>query len=148
MIAPNAHTTDSRLQTLSAEARRFLEPPRFGVVSCLNPDGSPIQAVIWYLVDGDTIVFNSRVGRQWPANLVRDRRVSLTVLDGYDYVDLRGEVEIDDDPERGQAVIAALAHRYLPNAEEAAASIADFAQQRRVTFRLRPAKIFERLSGS
>ena len=71
----------------------------------------------------------------------------VTVVDGYDYIDLRGEVEIDDDPERGQAVIAALAHRYLPDAESAAASIAGFAQQRRVTFRLRPAKIFERLSS-
>jgi PPOX class probable F420-dependent enzyme len=147
MVAPNPHTTNSRLQTLSTEARRFLEPPRFGVVSCLNPDGSPIQAVIWYLVDGDTIVFNSRVGRHWPANLRRDRRVSITVVDGYDYVDLRGEVEIDDDPELGQTVIATLAHRYLPDPESAAASIAGFAQQRRVTFRLRPAKIFERLSG-
>jgi PPOX class probable F420-dependent enzyme len=146
MVAPNTHTKDSRFQTLSTEARRFLGPPRFGVVACLNPDGSPIQAVIWYLVDGDTIVFNSRVGRHWPANLLRDPRVSLTVVDGYDYVDLRGEVEIDDDPELGQAVIAALAHRYLPDAEAAAASIAGFAQQRRVTFRLRPAKVFERLS--
>jgi PPOX class probable F420-dependent enzyme len=147
MVATDAHTADSRLPTLSAKARRFLEPPRFGVVSCLNPDGSPIQAVIWYLVDGDTIVFNSRVGRRWPANLLRDRRVSLTVADGYDYVDLRGEVEIDDDPGRGQAVIAALAHRYLPNAEKAAASIAGFSKERRVTFRLRPVKVFERFSG-
>jgi len=147
MTTPDADTTDSRFQRLSAEARRFLEPPRFGVVSCLNPDGSPMQAVIWYLVDGDTIVFNSSVGRHWPANLVRDPRVSLTVADGYDYVDLRGEVEIDDDPARSQAVIAALAHRYHPDAKAAAASIAGFAQQRRVTFRLRPSKIFERLSG-
>jgi PPOX class probable F420-dependent enzyme len=145
MIAPDPTAAPS--PTLSAAARRFLDAPRFGIVATINLDGSPLQAVVWYLLETDTIVFNSRVGRRWPANLLRDRRASLTVVDGYDYVDLRGQVEIDGDPERGQAVIAALAHRYLPNPERAATSIAGFAQQRRVTFRLRPAKIFERLSG-
>ena len=145
MIAPDPTAAPSL--TLSAAARRFLDAPRFGIVATINPDGSPLQAVVWYLLETDTIVFNSRVGRRWPANLLRDPRVSLTVVDGYDYVDLRGQVEIDGDPERSQAIIAALAHRYLPNPESAATSIAGFAQQRRVTFRLRPAKIFERLSG-
>jgi PPOX class probable F420-dependent enzyme len=132
---------------LSATAIGFLEAPHFAVVSCLNPDGSPLQAVVWYLLDGDAIVFNSRVGRHWPTNLQRDRRVSLTVADGYEYVEMRGEVEIDEDPIRGQEVIAGLTHRYQPNKESADALIAEFASQARVTFRLRPTRIFERLSG-
>jgi hypothetical protein len=33
-------------------------------VATLNPDGGPLQAVVWYLIDGDAIVFNSRRGRQ------------------------------------------------------------------------------------
>ena len=49
---------------LSARARRFLEAPRFAIVAPLNPDGGPLQAVVWYLIDGDAIVFNSRRGRQ------------------------------------------------------------------------------------
>ena len=116
------------------------------VVPRVNPDGSPLQAVIWYLLDGDEIVFNSRLGRQWPSNLQRDRRVSITVADRYDYVDLRGEVEIDDDPQRGQAVIAQLTRRYQPDKEIADAQIAGFEKQQRVTFRLRPSKVFTRLS--
>ena len=101
---------------LSAAARRFLELPRFAVVATLNPDGSPLQAVVWYNLAGDVIVFNSRVGRQWPTNLQRDRRVSITVADGYDYVDIRGSVEIDEDPVRGQAVIAATRNRVADDA--------------------------------
>jgi PPOX class probable F420-dependent enzyme len=131
---------------LSEPVRRFLEPPRFAIAATLNADGSPIQAVIWYLLDGDEIVFNSRLGRQWPSNLQRDRRVSITVADRYDYVDLRGEVEIDDDPQRGQAVIAQLTRRYQPDEEIADAQIAGFEKQQRVTFRLRPSKVFTRLS--
>ena len=132
---------------LSAAARRFLELPRFAVVATLNPDGSPLQAVVWYNLAGDVIVFNSRVGRQSPPNLQRDRRVSITVADGYDYVDIRGSVEIDEDPVRGQAVIAELARRYQKNRAAADAQIAAFAKERRVTFELRPTRVFERLNG-
>ncbi len=116
-------------------------------MATLNPDGSPLQAVVWYRLEGDVIVFNSRVGRHWPNNLMRDRRVSITVADGYDYIDLRGEVEIDEDPANGQAVIAELTRRYHPNKEAAERQIAGFATERRVTFRLRPSLVFERLSG-
>jgi PPOX class probable F420-dependent enzyme len=133
--------------TLSADARRFLEAPRFAVVATVNPDGSPLQAVVWFRLEGDAIVFNSRVGRRWPSNLARDRRVSVTVSDGYNYVDLRGEVDIDNDPDVGQAVIADLSRRYRLSKEKAEADIAGFATQRRVTFRLRPSRIFERLPG-
>ena len=133
--------------TLSAAARRFLEAPRFAIAATLNPDGSPLQAVIWYRLEGDVVVFNSRVGRRWPGNLERDRRVSITVADGYDYVAMRGEVEIDHDPEIGQAVIAGLARRYQQDAAAADAQIERFATERRVTFRLHPRRVFERLSG-
>jgi hypothetical protein len=133
--------------TLSPAARRFLEAPRLAVVATINADGSPFQAVVWYRLEDDTIVFNSRVGRHWPSNLARDRRVSIIVVDGEDYVDLRGEVEIDDDPEVGQAVITALAKRYEPDQAAAERQIAGFAAQRRVTFRLRPSKVFERFGG-
>ena len=133
--------------TLSAEGRRFLEPPRFGVISCLNADGSPLQAVIWYVLESDVVVFNSRIGRRWPTNIGRDRRVSLTVADGYEYVEMRGEVEIDENPIRGQEVIAGLARRYETDKDSADAQIAGFGKQSRVTFTLRPTRIFERLSG-
>ena len=132
--------------TLTAAVRRFLQAPRFAAVATLNPDGSPLQAIVWYRLDGDDIVFNSRVGRRWPGNLGRDPRVSIIVADAYDYVELRGEVEIDDDPETGLAVISDLARRYHPDKEVADAQIARFAKERRVTFRLRPRRVFARLA--
>ncbi len=133
--------------TLSPAARRFLEEPRVGVVATINPDGSVLQAPIWYRLEGDDIVFNSRVGRRWPANLDRDPRVSFVVPRGNDYVAVAGEVQIDPDPERGVRVILELAARY--EGSEAATSDTDqFNTQQRVTFRLRPTKIFESLEDS
>jgi PPOX class probable F420-dependent enzyme len=131
---------------LSARARRFLEAPRFAVIATLNPDGSPLQAVIWYRLEGDAIVFNSRFGRHWPTNLQNHRIASIMVADGYDYIEMRGEVEIDEDPVRGQEVIAGLTRRYQKDDAAAEAQIVGFAKERRVTFRLRPTHIFERLS--
>lgn len=132
---------------LSADGRRFLEVPRYGVAATLNPDGGVLQAAVWYSVEGDVIVFNSRVGRRWPANLARDPRVSFIVVDGEDYIEMRGDVEIDDDPVRGQKVIADLAWRYEPDEAAATALITGFAGQQRVTFELRPRRIYERFIG-
>ena len=131
---------------LSDAARRFLAEPRFGVVSSINPDGSPLQAVIWYAMDGDAIVFNSRLGRQWPTNILRDPHVSILVADAYAYVEVRGMVEIDCDPVRGLDVISALAHRYETSPEKTARQIEGFAREQRLTFVLRPERIFERLA--
>ena len=128
MTAPEL--TPALSPALSEAARRFLEAPRFGIVATLNPDGSPLQAVVWYRLESNTIVFNSRVGRRWPSNLQRDARVSITVADAYD--------------QHGQAVIAQLAHRYMRDRTKAEASIEGFRKQRRVTFRLRPERVFER----
>ena len=136
---------ESTARTFSEPARQFLDAPRFASVAVLNEDGSPLQAVIWYLRDGDAIVFNSRVGRLWPTNLARDPRVSVIVADGYSYVEMRGRVEIDGDPVRGLRVISELAHRYHKNAAAAARQIEAFAREQRVTFTLRPERIFERL---
>jgi PPOX class probable F420-dependent enzyme len=133
--------------SLSDAARRFLEVPRFAVVATLNRDGSPFQAVVWYRLEGDAIIFNSRVGRHWPNNLERCRLVSLLVADGYEYVELRGEVTIDEDPIRSQEVIAGLARRYRKDEAAVEAQIAGFVGERRVTFELRPRRVFERLSG-
>jgi PPOX class probable F420-dependent enzyme len=132
--------------TLSPDGRRFLEAPRYAVVATINPDGSVLQAVVWYDLLGDAIVFNSRAGRRWPANLGRDPRISFIVADGEDYVEMRGEVEIDEDPVRGQKVILRLARRYEPD-EGPAAQAAAFAGQQRVTFELRPTRIYERFFG-
>jgi PPOX class probable F420-dependent enzyme len=129
----------------SEAALRFLRTPgRFAVVATIDPDGEPHQAVVWYLVDGTTIVVNSAVGRRWPRNLARDPRISLAVADEYDWVSVIGTVDTIQDQGVAQADIAAMAKAY-EDRDEAAASIARFRGQRRVTFRIVPRRIHEEL---
>jgi PPOX class probable F420-dependent enzyme len=134
---------------LSQPVRRFLERRRFAVIATVNPDGSPQQAVVWYLVgnDGNTVIINSAEGRRWPSNLRRDPRISLAVEDGLEWVSLNGTVEIVEDQARSQADIAAMARLNDPP-EIAERTIRNqFERQQRVSFRLRPDRIHAELEG-
>ena len=64
---------------LPDHVRAFLAEPRYAAVATIDADGAPRQAVIWFLLDGDTIVINSLEGRRWPTNLRRDPRISIAV---------------------------------------------------------------------
>jgi PPOX class probable F420-dependent enzyme len=139
---------------LPPHVRAFLVAPgRFATLATLDPDGAPRQAVVWYRVDpDDRIVVNSADGRRWPANLRRDRRCSITVLDaadGYAFVALTGHVaEVIDDQAVAQADIAGLARHYHaadPGAAERV--IAGFRAQHRVTFRIAVQAIHDHLEG-
>lgn len=132
-------TRHTAVQPLAPEVREFLETPGLmAVVASLNPDGTPHQAAAWYVLEGDGIVINSKIGRRWPSNLMRDHRASVIVVDGYRWVSVRGEVEVIRDDERAHADIAALARRYHPDdpitVEE---QVRQFESEERVTFVLR-----------
>jgi PPOX class probable F420-dependent enzyme len=144
-----AATIPGVTSALSQPVRRFLEERRFAVIATVNDDGSPQQAVVWYLIgdDGNTLIINSAEGRRWPTNLRRDQRISLAVEDGLEWVSVNGTVEIVDDHAQSQADIAAMARLNDPP-EVAERSIRNqFERQRRVSFRLRPTRIHAELEG-
>ena len=128
--------------TLDGAALEFVTatPLRFGTLSTINPDGSPHQAVVWYVVRADGgIMFNSRIGRRWPSNLLRDPRCSMTVEDRYHWVSVRGEVEAIEDHEQACADICDLATRYhADDPAERDRMIGVFRTQDRISFVLRP----------
>ena len=132
---------------IADRVRRFLDTPRMAVVASLCPDGSPLQAVAWYLVRDDTIVINSRVGRIWPSNLVRDGRVNIAVHDDYEWVGLAGTVKVVDDREQALADISEMARRYHANDPERAERLIErtFRPQPRISFILQPTAVYEHL---
>lgn len=120
---------------LTDEFRAFLEAPRFAVIATINPDGSPQQSVIWYVLQGDQIMLNTARGRVKTRNLERDPRVSLCVEDGYRYLTITGRVTLNDDQVIAQVDNMVLARRYMTPAEYEP-WIERFQQQQRVTLRL------------
>jgi PPOX class probable F420-dependent enzyme len=88
--------------TLNEAAREVLDGPHFAVLATSNADGRPQSSVIFVKRDGDTVVFSTIKGRLKTRNMARDPRVSLLVVDKEKgrYVEIRGSVEITDDPEK------------------------------------------------
>ncbi|HEY7737049.1 MAG TPA: pyridoxamine 5'-phosphate oxidase family protein [Candidatus Limnocylindrales bacterium] len=136
--------------SLPARIRDFLtQENRFATVATTDPDGAARQAVTWFSVDDDdSIWLNSRWGRRWPANVQRDPRVSLAVIDLDEperWVGLRGEVvETVDDVERARADIVAMAHRYHPEGPDPD-DIAGYLTQPRVMFRVAIHRVHDHL---
>jgi PPOX class probable F420-dependent enzyme len=121
------------LTLISDSARAFLRGRRFAVVATINSDGTPQQSVMWYDVRGDTLIMNTQAHAVKVKNLRRDPRIYVCVEDEYRYVNVVGRAEIDYDPARTQADIAALAERYEgPNGRERMVRNT-FSKQQRVT---------------
>ena len=119
--------------------REFLSAPRFATISTINPDGSPHQAVVWYALDGDDLLVNSRAERRWPTNLARDPRVTAAVYDigrPYHWVGLTGTAELEAKGDRATQTIMALARRYGRDP-------ATYKGQNRVTYRVRVERTYE-----
>src|SRR5262249_44862421 len=96
---------------LSEKARAFLEERRFAVLATINQDGTPQQSAMWYLLEGDTIVMNTRVGRVKERNMRRNPHISICIEDN-NYVTISGKVEFVEDQQIAQADIYRLAVRY------------------------------------
>lgn len=121
------------MATLSSKARAFLDEKRFAVLATLNADGTVQQTTMWYLLEGDTILMNTRAGRLKERNLRRDPRISICIEDGYRYLTISGKVELLDDQATAQRDIHRLAIRYHGEEHAAVQMAESFSQQQRVT---------------
>jgi PPOX class probable F420-dependent enzyme len=129
---------------LTPEQRAFLEERHFAVLGTTNASGSPHLTIMWYMLDGDDIVFNTKAGRAKESNLARDSRVSLLVYaeDGYQYMRIDGRVTTITDPQIAHRDIARLAVRY-DGEEKAKAAIARFNSEERISYRLPTTRVYD-----
>jgi PPOX class probable F420-dependent enzyme len=99
---------------LDDNVKELLDGRSFAVLATLNSDGTPQTSTIWVSRDGEVLIFTTHNRRQKARNLLRDPRASVTVFapeDPYRSVDIRGTVELVDDPDRSLSVD--LTRRYL-----------------------------------
>jgi PPOX class probable F420-dependent enzyme len=126
------------------EVRDFLgHGTRTGKLAFLAADGRPLVAPVWFVVEGDALVFNT--GRETAKGraLARDPRASLCVDEEqppYAFVQVQGEAELSEDPGELVRTATAIAARYM-GAERAG----EFGQRNGVpgelVVRLRPVKV-------
>ena len=85
---------------LSPAALALLDGRNYAVLATVNPDGGPQTSVMWVGRDGADVLFSTVEGRRKHRNMVRDPRVSVSVIDSADpenYVELRGRVSMTPD---------------------------------------------------
>jgi len=130
-------------RALTQAERDFLHEQRFAVLGTTNENSSAHLTVMWYVLEGDEIMFNTVAGRRKPDNLTRDPRASLIVPDGYRFVRVDGTVRANDDQTVAQADIRKLAFRYYQSEERVQRSVAaTWAKQHRITYRMPALRVY------
>ncbi|MGW3729860.1 PPOX class F420-dependent oxidoreductase [Streptomyces sp. NPDC000851] len=89
---------------------------RTGKLSTVRTDGSPHVTPIWFLLDGDEVVFNTGKGSVKGHNLARDGRVALCVDDDrppFDYVVLQGRARLSEDLDELRLWATRIGARYM-----------------------------------
>lgn len=89
---------------------------RTGKLATVRADGSPHVAPIWFLIDGDDVVFSTGAETVKGHNLARDDRFSLCVDDDrppFAFVALNGRVRLSEDLDELRPWSVRLAGRYM-----------------------------------
>jgi PPOX class probable F420-dependent enzyme len=122
---------------LNDKTRELLDGPHFAILATPNADGQPQSSVIFVIREDDTVIFSTIRGRLKTRNMERDNRVSLLVLqrETGQYAEIRGSVEITDDPEKKLPV--EMYNRYMNGATPPPEPEAE-----RVIVRITPEKLY------
>ncbi|MET8909946.1 PPOX class F420-dependent oxidoreductase [Micromonospora sp. NPDC004551] len=89
---------------------------RTGKLATVRADGSPHVVPVWFVLDGDDLIFNTGRDSVKGRNLVRDPRAALTVDEEqppYAFVTVRGTVTISEDPVESLPWSTRIAARYM-----------------------------------
>jgi PPOX class probable F420-dependent enzyme len=126
------------------EVRQFLaHGTRTGKLSYLAASGRPLVTPVWFIIEGDSLVFNTGKDTVKGRALARDPRASLCVdleEPPFAFVQVQGEAELSEDPAELLRTVTAIAARYM-GAERAA----EFGKRNGVpgelVVRLRPVRV-------
>src|SRR5690242_16363985 len=99
------------------ERRRFLAVgTRTAKLATVRQDGSPHVAPIWFVLDGDDLVFTTGAGSAKGRAIRRDPRVAISVDREeplYDFVIVEGTAIVSEDPAELLAWATRIAARYM-----------------------------------
>jgi PPOX class probable F420-dependent enzyme len=99
------------------ETRSFLAAgTRTGTLGTTRTDGAPHVAPIWFVLDGDTVVFTTGRDTVKGKAILRDPRVSMCVDDErppFSYVRVDGTAEISEDLDEMLPWATRIAERYM-----------------------------------
>ncbi|MGD3112833.1 PPOX class F420-dependent oxidoreductase [Streptomyces sp. YGL11-2] len=102
--------TDAAWRTFVSESTRTAK------IATTRADGRPHVAPVWFLLDGDNVVFNTAKNSVKGRTLIRDGRVTLCVDDDrppFSFVVIDGQAEVSEDAPQVREWAARIAARYV-----------------------------------
>ena len=103
------------------EARQFLtEGTRTGKVATVRADGRPHVAPIWFVLDGDDIIFTTGADTVKGTSIARDPRVAMTVDDQeppFSFVIVEGAATLSTDLDELRHWATMIGARYMGEAQ-------------------------------
>jgi PPOX class probable F420-dependent enzyme len=126
------------------EVRDFLtRGTRTGKLGYLAASGRPLVTPVWFVVEGDSLVFNTGEKTAKGRALARDPRATLCVdleEPPFAFVQVQGEAELSEDPAELLRTATAIAARYM-GAERAEEYGQRNAVPGELVVRMRPVKV-------
>lgn len=99
------------------KVREFLsQGTRTGLLGFTAADGRPLVAPVWFVVDGDVLVFNTGKDSAKGRSVLRDPRLALCVdlpQPPYAFVQVQGTAEVSEDPQDLVDTATMIAARYV-----------------------------------
>jgi PPOX class probable F420-dependent enzyme len=126
--------------TIPSSYHDLLIAPNTAVLTTLQSDGSANSSPVWFWFDGDTVLVSTLSDRSKHRNVLRDPRVSFTVVDPdrpLRYIEIRATVTVDNDPDGALRDRIAVKHGYADGSKFDAPGAV------RVGLRLHPTRIIE-----
>lgn len=97
--------------------RAFLEEgTRTGKLGYTAQDGRPLVAPVWFVLEGDTLVFNTGKRTAKGAAILRDPRLVLCAdleEPPFGFVQVQGEATVSEDPDELLRTATKIAGRYM-----------------------------------
>lgn len=132
------------MSELTPDVRAFLtQGTRTGKLGYVAADGRPLVAPVWFVLDGDDLLFNTGATTAKGRAIARDPRLVVCVdseVPPFGFVQVQGEALVSEDPDELISSATDIARRYMGDerAEE-------FGQRNGVAgelvVRLRPTKV-------
>lgn len=124
---------------LNRTVRRFLREPRTARLATIGPDGYPHVVPIWFMLDGDDIIFGSDRSDRKVRNALANPKGAVVIggepaADEAGYM-IQGKLSIEHDP--SHAMLRKMLSRYETK-EEAERLAAEWSDSDMIVIRLRP----------
>ncbi|MEA2508756.1 MAG: hypothetical protein QOG21_838 [Actinomycetota bacterium] len=101
--------------TVPDDFAQILQKKAFAHIASIAADGSLQSNPVWFDWDGSRLLFSTVKSRQKYKNLKARPAVAVSILDPdepYRYLELRGDAEIDEEPEAAESFINRMSQKY------------------------------------